>query len=57
VDTPVEEEIVVDMSEEQTQELIETIKEPEHEVVEGSEKHVPLKTTIVCDYAKYECEV
>lgn len=56
-ETPVEEEIVVDMSEEPTMELIETIKEPEYQVVEGSEKNVPLKTTIVCDYAKYECEV
>jgi len=56
-DEPVEEEIVVDMSEEPSVELIETIPEPEFEKVEGSEKSVPLKTSLVADYAKYQCEV
>jgi hypothetical protein len=41
------------MSEEQSVELIETIPEIEFDKVEGSEKNVPLKTTLVCDFAKY----
>jgi hypothetical protein len=45
----------IDESEEATAELIDTIPEPDHEKVEGSERNVPLKTTLVCDYAKYEC--
>lgn len=44
------------MSEEPTVELVETIPEVEHSKVDGSEKNVPLKTTLVCDYAKYECQ-
>ena len=56
-EVPAEPEIVIDMSEEPNVELIETIPEIENEKVEGSEKNVPLKTTLVCDHAKYECQV
>lgn len=45
----------IDETEEATAELIDTIPEPEHEKIEGSERNVALKTTLVCDYAKYEC--
>mmetsp|Transcript_8825 Transcript_8825/g.8167 ORF Transcript_8825/g.8167 Transcript_8825/m.8167 type:complete len:1196 (+) Transcript_8825:4508-8095(+) len=51
----VEPELQIDMSEEANIELIETIPEIEHERVEGSDKNIPLKTTLVCDHAKYEC--
>lgn len=43
------------MSEEPTMELIETIPEIEHTKIEGSEKNLTLKTTLVCDNVKYEC--
>lgn len=43
------------MSEESTVELIETITEVEYDKIEGSEKNVSLKTSLVCDFAKYEC--
>lgn len=43
------------MSEEATIELIETIHEVEYDKIEGTDKHIPLKTTLVCDQAKYEC--
>lgn len=55
-EAPVEDE-PVDESEEPTEELIETVPEPEHAKVEGSEKPVSLKTSLVCDFAKYECSV
>lgn len=42
------------MSEEPSVELIETIPEIDYDKIEGSEKNVPLKVTLVCDYAKYE---
>jgi len=45
----------IDESEECTAELIDTIPEPENEKIEGSERNVALKTTLVCDYARYEC--
>jgi hydrocephalus-inducing protein len=45
----------IDESEECTAELIDTIPEPENEKVEGSERNVALKTTLVCDYARFEC--
>jgi hydrocephalus-inducing protein len=48
-------EIVVDMSEEPSVELVDTIPEPEHVKVEGSDKTIPLKTTLVCDQIKYDC--
>lgn len=51
-----EEEIKIDMNEEPTIELIETIPEPEYELVAGSDKNIPLKTSATCDYAKYECK-
>jgi hypothetical protein len=54
-EAPVDELPPIDESEEATAELIDTIPEPEHEKVEGSERNVALKTTLVCDYAKYEC--
>jgi hypothetical protein len=50
-----EEEIVVDESEEATEELVEVIPEPEHTVVEGSEKVIKLKASCVMDYASFEC--
>jgi hydrocephalus-inducing protein len=46
----------IDESEDPTAELIDTIAEPEHEKVEGSERQQTLRTTLVCDYAKYECQ-
>jgi len=52
-----EEEIQIDMSEDPNVELIEVIQEPEFEKVEGSERSVALKTTLVCDYAQYQCSV
>lgn len=54
-DGPGEDLPEIDESEECTAELIDTIPEPEHEKVEGSERNVSLKTTLVCDYARYEC--
>jgi hypothetical protein len=54
-DGPGEDLPPIDESEECTAELIDTIPEPEHEKVEGSERNVALKTTLVCDYARYEC--
>jgi hydrocephalus-inducing protein len=44
------------MGEEPTVELIETVSEVDFDKVDGTEKNVPLKTTLVCDYAKYECQ-
>lgn len=44
------------MGEDPTVELIETIPEIEYTKVDGTDKNVPLKTTLVCDYAKYECQ-
>ena len=52
-----EPEIEIDETEESTVELIQTITEVEHEIIEGSEKHIPLKTSLVADYARYECQV
>ena len=51
------EEMTIDESEEATVELVETLPEPECEVVSGSEKNVPLKSSITTDYARYECEI
>ena len=50
---------MVDMSEEPTVELIETISEIEYDKIEGAggEKNVPLKTSLVCDHAKYESQL
>lgn len=42
-------EIVVDMSEEPSVELVDTIPEPENTKVEGTDKNVPLKTSLLCD--------
>lgn len=50
-------EIVIDMSEEPSVELVDTISEPEHAKVEGSDKAITLKTTLVCDHVKYETQV
>ena len=55
-DAPPEDEIVIDESEEATQELIEVIPEPEHTESEDK-KTVVLKTSCVIDYANYECSV
>lgn len=54
-DAPAEEEVHIDESEEATAELVDTIPEPEHEKIEGSERSLALKTSLVCDYARYEC--
>lgn len=55
-EAPAEEEIVVDMSEEPNTELIDTIKPPDFLDAEGVEPlQLALKTSLVCDYAKYEC--
>jgi hypothetical protein len=48
-EVPLEPEIVIDMSEEPTVELIETIHEIEYDKIDGTDKHIPLKTTLVCD--------
>jgi hypothetical protein len=37
------------MNEEPSVELVDTIAEPENTKVDGSDKSVPLKTTLVCD--------
>ena len=42
-------DIVVDMSEEPSVELVDTIAEPENTKIEGTDKAVPLKTSLVCD--------
>jgi hypothetical protein len=54
-DAPADEDVQIDESEEATAELVDTVPEPEHEKVEGSERSLALKTTLVCDYARYEC--
>jgi hypothetical protein len=54
-EAPAEEEIVVDESEDATAELVETVPEPENVREEGSERSLALKTSLVCDYARYEC--
>jgi hypothetical protein len=41
--------MVIDMNEEPSVELVDTIAEPENTKVDGSDKSVPLKTTLVCD--------
>lgn len=43
------------MNEEPTMELIETIPETEFSKVDGTDKNVPLKTSLVCDNVKYDC--
>jgi hydrocephalus-inducing protein len=50
-------EIVVDMSEDPSVELVDTLPEPENAKVEGTDKNVPLKTTLLCDQVKYDCQV
>lgn len=54
---PVLEEIVVDMSEEPSVQLIDVIPEPEHELIEQQPKSQTLKTSCVIDYAAYECAI
>ncbi len=49
------EEIVIDMSEDPSVELVDTIPEPEFSKIEGTDKNVPLKTTLLCDQVRYEC--
>jgi len=56
-DQPADEEIVIDESEDPTEELIEVIPEPEHTDNEESKKAVVLKTSCVIDQASYECTV
>lgn len=45
------------MSEEPSMELVETLPEIEYTKIEGSEKNYPLKTSLVCDNVKYECNI
>jgi len=52
-----EEEIIIDESEDPTEELVEVIDEPEHSKQEGTEKVVKLKASCVIDYAAFECTV
>lgn len=55
-ETPVEEPVEVDMSEPESAELVETIPAPETRDAEGAEPlQLVLKTSLTCDYAKYEC--
>jgi len=54
-EAPLDEEYQIDESEEATAELVDTVAEPEHEKVEGTERPLHLKTSLVCDYARYEC--
>jgi len=54
-DAPLDEDVQIDMTEEETAELIDTIQEPVHEKEDSSERSLALKTSLVCDYAKYEC--
>lgn len=49
--------MVVDLSEEPTQELIEVIAEPEYTKVDGSDRNILLKTSCIIDYANYSCDV
>ena len=53
----VEEEFEVDMTEEESMELIEVLPEPEITEEEGEKKEIKLKTSCVIDYATYECSV
>lgn len=43
------------MSEQPTMELVETIPEIEFTKIEGTDRNVPLKTSLVCDNVKYDC--
>ena len=52
-----EEEVVVNMDEEPTTELIEVIPEPEFTKVDGQDKNIVLKASCVIDYANYNCDV
>ena len=54
---PVEEDVIVNMDEDPTQELIEVIAEPENTKVDGSDKNIVLKATCVIDHASYTCDV
>ena len=47
--------MVIDMNEDPCVELVDTIAEPENTKVDGSDKSVPLKTTLLCDHVKYDC--
>lgn len=49
------EEIVIDMSEEATVQLVDVIPEPDHEVVADTSKSQHLKTSCIIDRATYEC--
>ena len=51
------EEIVIDESEEATAELVDTIPEPSHDKVDGTDRVVGLKVSAVCDYGRYDCAI
>jgi hypothetical protein len=53
---PVEEDVVINMDEEPTQELIEVIPEPEFVKVDGTDRNVVMKASCVIDYANYSCD-
>jgi hypothetical protein len=54
---PVLEDIVIDMSEEATTQLIDVIPEPEHEIVADSNRSQNLKTSCIIDRASYDCAI
>lgn len=51
------EEIVIDESEEATAELVDTIPEPSHDKVDGTDQVFGLKVSAVCDYGRYDCAI
>ena len=51
-----EEEDEIDYSEEASVEVEDTVPEPEHPVIQGSEKELRLECNAIIDYPKYECE-
>lgn len=52
-----EEDMPIDESEEATEEFAEALPEPQFEPVEGSDKKLKLKVSVVSDYARYKCDV
>lgn len=54
---PALEEIVIDMNEEPSVQLIDVIPEPEHEATDAQTKNQTLKTSCIIDRASYDCAV
>jgi hypothetical protein len=55
--TVLPEEVVIDLSEEPSVQLIDVIAEPEHEIVDSVPKQQILKTSCIIDRASYDCAV